>query len=500
MVQYPHMQFSVTSESVAKLKSDCVVVLVEEGKVDGAVGSFGTLAKQLKTFVTKEKFNGKAGQLFLFPTSSVIPSSYILLVGLGKHDKLTPYTFRKHVATAANTAQKKHISSIAVVVPQISFKDEATAQMIAEAAVLSTYRFSNYKSKESQKDLTTLSSVTLITDDKRHAALQKGVDRAILTSQATVFARDLVNEPPIHITPRKIAAIAQELSKHHGFSCTVFDEKQIKEMNMNAYLAVAAGSDEPPRLIKLHYKSAQAKKKIIIIGKGITFDSGGLSIKPSKSMETMKCDMAGAAAVLGVFSVLPQLKPTVEVVGLIAATENMISGKAIKPGDIVQARNGKYIEILNTDAEGRLTLADMLDYAADDKPDMIVDVATLTGACIIALGEQIAGLLGTSDSLITQLKNAAHTAGEKLWELPLEDEYVDLVKSTVADLRNISKGSGGGTITAALFLQEFVPNNTPWAHLDIAGPAFEERGGSALNPKGGTGFAVRTLLEWLQNF
>ncbi len=265
---------------------------------------------------------------------------------------------------------------------------------------------------------------------------------------------------------------------------------------MNAFLGVAVGSDKPPKFIHLSYKPRRPSKKIVLIGKGITFDTGGLSLKSSEHMETMKLDMSGAAAVLAVFAAIPSLIIKSEVVGIIAACENMPSGKALKPGDILKALNGKTIEVLNTDAEGRLTLADAISYALiKEKPDEIIDLATLTGACMVALGQEIAGCFGNNDILLQNIEKHAKLTGENIWRMPLYREYSDLIKSPIADIKNIQTGRYGGAITAALFLSEFV-GKTPWVHLDIAGPAYTEKD-SPLTPSGGTGFGVRLLLEYL---
>jgi leucyl aminopeptidase len=362
-------------------------------------------------------------------------------------------------------------------------------QAITEGLMLGAYNFDKYKSKKEEKRE---SEVILLVPAAR---LQHGANGAVkgqLTAQASIFARDLVNESPTVTTPAYLAQVARNLAKKDGIKAQIIDEKEARKMGMNSYLSVARGSSEPPKFIHLTY-SGGGRKKIAVIGKSITFDTGGLSLKDAKNMETMKIDMSGGAAVLGLFSILPLLKPKCTVCGVLPATENMPGSKAIKPGDVVTAMNGKSIEILNTDAEGRMTLADAFVYAQRLKPDYIIDLATLTGACVVALGENIAGLWGNNTDLTSKVKTAAKIAGEKIWELPLEEEYRDQMKGSISDLRNIGKSRYGGSITGALFLQEFI-NNTPWVHLDIAGPAWEEKG-SELIPQGGTGFGVRTLIE-----
>jgi leucyl aminopeptidase len=309
------------------------------------------------------------------------------------------------------------------------------------------------------------------------------------------IARDLVNEPPSVATARFLGERAQRYCRGRGLTVEVWNKKKIESMKLAGLLAVNRGSLEEPRFIRIHYKPAgKPKKKVALIGKGITFDSGGLSLKPSKSMETMKLDMAGGAAVIATMSCLPRLGLNVEVTGYVPTTDNLPGHNAQKPGDIICYLNGKTIEVLNTDAEGRLILADALALAAQQKPDYMINLATLTGACMTALGTQVGGLFSNSQPLADHLLRCSRDTGEKLWQLPLVKEYKELIRSSVADMKNIG-GAHGGAITAALILQEFV-GNTPWAHLDIAGPAFAESD-NALGPKGGTGFGVRTLVKFL---
>jgi leucyl aminopeptidase len=302
---------------------------------------------------------------------------------------------------------------------------------------------------------------------------------------------------PVHLAE---AATQVALASNGLVKVKILDRAECAKLKMGAFLAVAQGADHEPKFIHLTYTSPRPTKKVLaVVGKGVTFDSGGLSIKPADAMMTMKCDMAGAAAVIGFFATLARLKPRVNIHGVIAATENMVSGKAIRPGDIVHAANGKSIEILNTDAEGRLTLADAMTYVLKEKPDAMIDLATLTGACLVALGEEITGLMTNDKVLGKQVLDAALKAGEKMWELPLEPRYRDLINSDIADLRNIATSRYGGSLTAGLFLQEFV-ENTPWVHLDIAGPAYAERPMSSYLGKGGTGHGVRTLVEFVEKF
>jgi leucyl aminopeptidase len=329
----------------------------------------------------------------------------------------------------------------------------------------------------------------------RNAALEKSIVTVQRTMPGVYLARDLINEPPSVTTARFLGEQARRHCRGRGLSVEVWGKQKITAMKLNGLLAVNRGSQEEPRFIKIHYRpSGKPRKRVALIGKGITFDSGGLSLKPSKSMETMKLDMSGGAAVIGAMSRLPHLGLDIEVTGYIPTTDNLPGANAQKPGDVIRYLNGKTIEVLNTDAEGRLILADALALAAQQKPDTMINLATLTGACMVALGSEVGGLFSNNQPLADQLLRCARETGEKLWQLPLVKEYRDLIKSSVADMKNIG-GSHGGAITAALILQEFV-GDVPWAHLDIAGPAFAESD-TALCNKGGTGFGVRTVLKFL---
>ncbi|MGH7890145.1 MAG: leucyl aminopeptidase, partial [Thermodesulfobacteriota bacterium] len=318
-------------------------------------------------------------------------------------------------------------------------------------------------------------------------------ERAI--SDATNFARDLINEPPIVLTPARLADFAREIAAEGKLQCEIFERDEMEKRGMGGLIAVSLGSEEPPKFIHLTYEPRKKPTKTVaVVGKGITFDTGGLCIKPRDSMRTMKMDMSGAACVLGVMKAITKLNPSVRVHGLISATENMPGGKAYKPDDIIRALNGKTIEVIDTDAEGRIVLSDALSFAVELKVDEIVDLATLTGACIVALGNYTAGLMGNNERLIEKIIKAAKLAGEKVWQLPMDDELRKDIESDVADVKNVGN-RWGGAITAAMFLEKFV-GDTPWAHLDIAGPAFMERGGDWY-PKGGTGFGVRTIIRYL---
>lgn len=484
------MKFQAKVTDVTKIEADMLVVFAgseEAKKVDGALGGV------LTEVVAAEDFEAKQGNLLLLHTHGNIPAKRVVLVGLGKISELTVADLHRIAAKIGRKAKEVSAKTLAISLPK-----ELAARAMVEGIALGTYTFSKHKREEARKSEKHIEEVVMLTTPPRLNAIVESISRGETVSQAVTFARDLVNEPPSLTTPIHLANVAKKLIKGNpSMSCEVLAPKEMRALGMEAILGVARGSEEEPRFIVLRYRGG-GSKTACLVGKGITFDTGGLSLKDAKNMETMKLDMAGAAAILGVFSVLPVLKPKANVVGLIAATENMPGPKAVKPGDVVTAMNGKTIEILNTDAEGRVVLADALSYAgARVKADVIVDVATLTGACMVALGEEIAGLFTDDYELAKQLKSAASDSGENIWAMPLAREYKELLKSDVADVKNISGSKYGGAINGALFLAEFAPLGVPWAHLDIAGPAWAEKD-APLTPKGGTGFGVRLLLQYLQ--
>jgi leucyl aminopeptidase len=498
------MELALETRSPSEARAD-VLVLGQYGEgarpapeiatLDRALG--GLLSRVLKT----EKFEGKPGQISYFHTAGAVPAERVLVVGLGPLRRgargRDAEPIRRATAAAVRRARDLGAETIAVFMPAAALPARERAQAIVEGALLGAYRFDKYLKEKNGKMVRALS--VLEPDRRSAAAARDGVRIGRISAEATVLARDLVNEPANVVTPTFLARRAAEIAKEGGLALRVLDRAECAKMGMGAYVGVAQGSEEPPKFIHLTYSpKGRARRRVVVIGKGITFDSGGLDLKTADGMLRMKDDMSGAAAVLGIFQALPRLKPPVEVHGLIAATENMPSGTAQRPGDIVRAMNGLTIEIGNTDAEGRLTLADALAYAVKHiKPDEMVDMATLTGAVVIALGQGVSGVMASDDGLASRVLAAADGAGERMWRLPLHDEYKDGLKSDVADLNNISSQRGAGAIVAGLFMREFTAG-VPWAHLDIAGTAFTERE-LPLGPKGATGVGVRTLLTYLSN-
>jgi leucyl aminopeptidase len=499
------MEIRIERGDILSQSADLLVVASYEGE-DYGTAFMKRLDDLLLGKVSKlalmNEFQGKSGQSMLLPAPDGLNVEYILIVGLGVMGSTTIETAREASGLAVQTAKKLNLKTVVMEFfgeDHLDFDARLFGQAIAEALYLANYTFSDYKKINAKKHL---NSVVIIAEDGRDVRkAESGVEKARLINEGVTLARDLVNTPAMQMTPTRLADLAIRIAKQSdGYvKCQILERKDCEKLGMGAYLGVALGSDEAPKFIHLTYRGEKAKKKLAIVGKGITFDSGGLSLKPADSMMTMKCDMAGAATVLGVFSTLSALRPELEIHGLIAATENMPSHKAIRPGDILTALNGKTIEVLNTDAEGRLTLADALVYAAKLEPDYLIDLATLTLACAVGLGEEIAGLMSNHAVLANKILTAAATSGEKIWEMPLEPRYRQLNESDIADLRNIPTSRYGGSLTAGLFLQEFVDPKQPWAHLDIAGPAFAERPMASYIEKGGTGFGVRTLIRLMDN-
>ena len=417
----------------------------------------------------------------------------VLLVGAGDKAQLTSNVIRRVLGRASSALPR--FGTVATTFPQaITGKGAADAvQAAVEGIVLGTYRFDRYKTAGSETKA--LTRITVLGSARADAkAARDAVKRGQVVAEAVCWARDLVNTPAGDMPPAEIAREAQKMAREVGLRCKIWGKPELEKGGFGGILGVGAGSVNPPRLIELWYKGAGTETPIALTGKGIAFDSGGLSIKDAKGMETMKCDMGGAASILATMRVIAILKPKINVIAAIPSSENMPSGSATKPGDVLTHRGGTTSEVLNTDAEGRLVLADALAYLAEKKPKVIIDTATLTGACMIALGDQITGAMGNDDALFHDIGAAGDAVGETMWQLPLYGDYRRLIDSTVADVKNIGERYGGA-ISAAWFLAEFV-GDTPWIHLDIAGPAWADKV-SDLGPKGGTGVPVRTLVRYL---
>ncbi len=465
-------------------------------------GGAGPVVEVDLGFLERQGFEGKAGEVAVLRGED---GTAVMAVGVGEADEVSLEALRKAAAAVVKAAWRSTRAATTLldaVPPEV--ERTAAAAAVAEGAGMAAYGFGAYKSDFSPCRIEELVVVNGNGDVADGALADGEVGRALQrggrVADAVCLARDLVNEPAGALTPSRLAEVATEIAEREGLGVTVLDAAAIADARLGGLAGVAAGSAEPPRLVELVYEPPgdSAAPAVVLVGKGITFDSGGLSIKDAEGMMTMKTDMSGAAAVLATMSALPALGARVRVVGILPITENMPGGTATKPGDVLRIRNAKTVEVLNTDAEGRLVLADGLSLAAEASPEAIVDVATLTGAQVVALGKNIAGLMGNDDDLLRRVQDAAERAGEDVWPLPLPSQYRSQLDSEVADLKNIGSRGQAGALVAGLFLQEFV-DGVPWAHLDIAGPARSDSNEGYVT-KGGTGFAVRTLLELVTNF
>jgi leucyl aminopeptidase len=496
------MKVTLAKADAVSAKADLLAVPVFAGPElgPGAEEAVAALGAPLAPLLEARGFTGKAGEAAELATLGRLPATVLLLVGVGERAKVDAEALRRAAATVVRQGRgaRKAVTTLTQALPA----DPAGAvQAVTEGALLAAYRFDKYKRAQQAmangaRRPAELATMVLHTGGGRGSgglagALAAGQVRAA----ATNLARDLSNEPANALHPADLAAAARKLLAGKGVTVKVKDEKALAAEGFGGIIGVGQGAEHPPRLIELRYAPKGATGEVVLVGKGITFDSGGLSLKPADSMKTMKTDMSGAAAVLATMSVLADLDVKVTVTGYLAAAENMPSGRATRPGDVLTMKNGKTVEVLNTDAEGRLVMADALALGAAAKPDAIIDVATLTGACAIALGNRYSGLMANDEALAAELLDAAATAGEPTWRLPLPPEYRKDIESDLADLKNVGDRYGGA-LFAGLFLQEFV-DDIPWAHLDIAGPARAESEDGYLS-KGSTGVTVRTLLTWLE--
>jgi len=489
------MELRTTETPLLEWAGDGLAIALFEDQVDltgDLLALNHRLAGTLQELIGETEFKGKEGNSASTRIGRDNPVRKLILVGLGKSDSLSLDGIRRAAATSARLGKKEKCRSLGICLPLWKNEPAQTAQAIAEGAELALSQDTRFKS-DPEENKFAIEAIDLIGVDEQSAA----VARARQICAGVILARELVAAPANIVTPITLAETAQTIAQDYGLELTILDRDACENLGMGAFLGVAQASDLPPKFIHLTYKPpGTPRRKLAIIGKGLTFDSGGLNIKGAGSgIEMMKTDMGGAAATLGAAKAIAQLQPPeVEVHFISAVTENMISGHAIHPGDILTASNGKTIEINNTDAEGRLTLADALVYAEKLGVDAIVDLATLTGACVIALGDDIAGLWTTHDAIAQELLQAGELAGEKLWRMPMEEKYFEGLKSIVADMKNTGPRPGGA-ITAALFLKQFI-KDTPWVHLDIAGPVWIEKE-NGYHSAGATGYGVRTLVNWV---
>ena len=492
------MDLKVTIGDITQIEVDALVVNLFEG-VSLPGGATGAVDKVLDGAIVKlieaGEIKGKLGELTLIHTLGRMPAGRILVAGLGKQQEFTLDKIRRISAQSCRYLRGKGVKRVATIVHGAGagyIEPEKAAQAIAEGSILGLYTFRRHITKKSESG--EIEELQIIErDESKLPELEKGLARGMAMAEAANFARDMINEPANFMTPSDMAGIAGEIAREYGLECQILEQEQMKELGMGGLLGVAQGSNQEPKFIILKYQGDDSSEKTVgLIGKGLTFDSGGISIKSSEGMFEMKGDMSGGATVLATMRCIAGFKPKINVTGLIPATENLPSGTAVKPGDVLKAMNGKTIEVLNTDAEGRLILADALSYARKLELTPLVDVATLTGACHIALGDFVSGAFTNNQELVDKVINAGNEAGEKLWQMPMYEEYKELIKSDVADIKNTG-GRYGGAITAAHFLGEFV-EDTPWVHLDIAGTFFTSKEKGYI-VKGATGVAVRTLIN-----
>ncbi len=485
----------------AKQQHDTVILPLASGR---KLTTSGTQLQEhcdgvLTSVLRKFDINGEFGESLILYKVAGMGCERLVLLGVGDERKLTLDKLRDLAASTARKLDKGGTRSAALCLTELHVKGASIAdkaRAISEGLLLGLYRFDKYKSADTRDNARALSSVTLLIESRKNLdEVKSAIATARAASLGVMLARDLANEPGNICTPTYLGEQARALTGD-GVEVEVWDQKKIEAEGMTALLAVNRGSAEEARFIILRYQGSSKKDEapIALVGKGLTFDSVGISIKPAAQMDEMKFDMCGAAAVLGLFRAVKELALPCNLLGVIPSTENLSGASAYKPGDVIKARNGTTIEVLNTDAEGRLILADALAYAAEQKPKQIIDLATLTGACVIALGSQASGLLGNDERLVKALQSAGEQSGDRAWPLPMYDSYQEQIKSEIADIKNVG-GREAGTITAACFLSRFV-DNLPWAHLDIAGTAWNMKGSSTA-PKGATGAGVRLLLHYL---
>jgi len=494
------VDIKVIAGDIAKTEVDAIVVGFFEGMEHpgGVVASIDrALDGAISQLIEQGEIKGKLSEATIIHSLGKLPAARVVVLGLGSQDKLNQDKVRGAFAETCRLLRRKGTGSIATAAHGAGTGDithESAAQAIVEGALLGLYTFRKHITKAAEHG--EIKQLTIVdADESRIPALERGCNRGKILAEATNLARDMVNEPANFMTPTRMAEEAARLAKEYGLKIDVLEREQIEEMGMGALLGVAQGSRQPPKFIVLNYEGGgSGEPDIALVGKAITFDSGGISIKPSEGMGSMKGDMAGGAAVMGAISAVAQLKPKVNVMALVPATENLPGGSALKPADILTAMDGKTIEIVTTDAEGRLTLADALGYASKQGAKRIIDVATLTGAVRVALGNVCSGAFTNNQEMINGVIAAGVEAGEKIWQMPMYEEYKEQNKSDVADIKN-SGGRPAGAVTAAQFVGEFA-GDTPWVHLDIAGTSMSDKERTYLL-KGATGVPVRTLVNFV---
>ncbi|MEM3437797.1 MAG: leucyl aminopeptidase [Nitrososphaerales archaeon] len=480
------------------------VGLFEEGKeLIGIIKYIDTILNGVISDIVKTgDFTGELNQTLLLYTHNKIKPKRILLVGLGKREEFNPEIVRSASGKVALQVRNMSLPSYTTLLygEDSDLSVETLTQALIEGAELALYSFNRFKTEKEKMPREVKELNIFVQKNDNIPLVQKGLAVAKIVCNATKLARDLSNAPSNDITPQALANIAKSIAEKYSLECEILERSDMEKLGMGGILAVSSGSQQPPKMIIMKYNGGKESPPIVLVGKAVTFDSGGISIKPSEKMEEMKYDKSGGAAVIAVMQAIAELKLPLNVISIIPATENLPGGSAYKPGDIIKHYGGKTSEVISTDAEGRLILADAISYSTNYKPQAIIDIATLTGACVIALGNHASGMLTNDQNLGKKVINAAELSGEKVWQLPLWKEYLEQIKSEVADLKNVG-GRAGGAITAAAFLSKFV-GNYPWVHLDIAGTAYTQEGSieKTYIPKGATGVGVRLLIQLLRNW
>jgi leucyl aminopeptidase len=494
------MKIFIKKGILSDIKSQAIILALfqDQKELSGTSLSVDRASKGLITeLINNGDFTAKPSQTAVIYTLGAIPAQRIALVGLGKKSEINLEKVRAAFSKVMQHLRSLNIKEAATSIDFDFFQEKAKiVQAVAEGSLLGLYQYNPYKTV-GREDIREMEQLSIIAEGNQYSIISAAVKNAQIITSGVYFARDLISAPSNEMTPSIMAQKARQIARRKNVTCKILDRAKMKKMGMRSLLGVASGSNEEPKFIILEYSGgSKSKAPVVLVGKGLTFDSGGISIKPAEKMEEMKSDMSGGAAVMATIMVAADLRLPLNVIGLIPATENMPGGNACKPGDVLKSYSGKTIEVINTDAEGRLILADALSYASVYKPAAIIDIATLTGACIIALGDDVIGMLGYDEKLKNEINRAARETGELVWEMPLWEQYSELIKSDIADYKNTG-GRAAGTITAAVFLSKFV-GNYPWVHLDIAGPAWSGKD-KAYIPKGAAGISVRLLTEYLRN-
>ena len=496
------MKVHVRKGTLTEATTEAAVVTHFEG--DANVGGVAAKLDEksgglIEEIITRGDFTGRLNEVAVIYPREDLPTKRLVLVGLGKRADFSLERLRGAFSKVAQHIRNLKVSGFSTTVDfkMVNLPLDQTTEAVVEGITLGLYRFTRFRTID-REEIRDISSMTIMEEQEGSIEIiRTAAKTAGIISDAVLFARDIVSAPANEMTPTRLANEAMESARERNIKCTILEEGEIRKIGMNALLGVASGSDEAPKFIIMEYHGGKRSSPVIaLVGKGLTFDSGGISLKPAEKMDQMKSDMAGGAAVIAAVRAAAELGLPVNLVGLVPAVENLPGGKAYKPGDILKSFSGQTIEVVTTDAEGRLILADALTYAGRYKPAAIVDLATLTGACVVALGDHVIGMFGTDDELKREIREAAALTGERVWELPIWEEYDELIKGDAADYKN-SGGRAGGAITAAVFLSKFV-GEYPWVHLDIAGPAWLAKDKPYI-PKGASGAGVRLLVRFLRN-